>query len=459
MAVDRFAFRVAATNFAVLSRAVLAIGALHLFVLQSTPSVAESAYAFGQGGAGVWVYGYGSNANTQSEAQTAALQKCNVTSISCSIIATFRKTCFAIAVQNGSNGWAVRYGPDLPSARSSALQGCSSMGQSCFLKDSFCDFISEQETAQTALDQANREFEEYKGAWNICFAPEQTEGDAAAAIRFCDQALTYPKAAPADRDLIVRERALLQDYIQRIHNYNQYSAQRETCEQNYQEDACTAALRSPLADDNDREFLSANLGVIQEFKDNLAACKTGSASACDIALRSLAADDDDRRNLEQWRASAPFFDRTTATLAHYWNVVVWDIAFAPLSTVIATFIAALLAIVLIGVFVRQRRSKFRGFAYLTTASLDRSQPAPDRAEPQIVPSSSTSAVPDNMRAASKPVATDAIPPAPEIELSDAEPDPPKVVAPDAAAAPNAPPKLDKAAIKHALKKGRVEFEI
>ena len=308
MSVDCFAFRVAAANFAVLSRAVLAVGVLHLFVFQPTPSLAEAAYAFGQGEFGAWVGGSGRNYATQNEAQVAAMQQCMGRGIVCSIIATFRKTCFAIAVQDLSNGWAVRYGPDIPSASRSALQGCAGMGQSCTVKDTFCDTISEQEIQQAAIDQANRAFQEYQREWNECFAATQTEVDAAAAIASCNQALTFPNAVPADRDRIVRQRALLQDRIQQIHDYDAYYAQQEACA-DYHEDACTAALRSPLADDDDRALMRANLTLAQRFKDDVAACRSGSASACDAALMSSVARDNDRRFLEQWRAATPLFDR------------------------------------------------------------------------------------------------------------------------------------------------------
>lgn len=429
-------------------------------VLQPTPSLAEAAYAFGQGEFGAWVSGYGNNYTSQNAAQIAAMEKCINRGIVCSIIANFRKTCFAIAVQDLGNGWAVRYGADIPTASRSALQGCASMGMSCSVRDTFCDSVSEQELQQAAIDQANRALQEYQREWNECFAATGTEVDAAAAIGSCNQALSFPNAVPADRDNLVRQRAVLQGRIQQIHEqnlraeqqrrkdeadkqaYDQYYALQEACEQ-FHEDACTAALRSPLADDDDRAQMRTNLALAQRFKDDLAACRNGSASACDIALMSPVAGDNDRRYLEQWRAAASPFNKAIAAIGHYWGVLQFLIAFTPPSTLIATTVAAVLAFVLIGVLMWQRRRKFRRTPSAIADSLSNLQPEPDRPQPEIVPPAPETAASEVAHAPVSPAADVA----PALSTAPAT---------DVVAAPAVPSKLDKSAIKQALTASRVD---
>lgn len=467
MSVDGFARRFRAANVATLRGAVVAVGVLPLFLLQSTPSLAESAYAFGQGQDGAWVSAYGSNYTTQSEAEAAAMQKCMGRGIACSIIASFRKTCFAIAVQDFGNGWAVRYGPDLPSANRSALQGCAAMGLSCSIKNGFCDTISEQELKQAALDQANREFQQYLNEWNGCFAATQSEVDAAAAIGSCNQALAFPRAEPVDRDKLVRQRAVQQDRIQQIHDqslraeqqrqkdeadkraYDQYYAQQEACERDYKKDACTAALRSPLADDDEREVMRGVLADLQHIKDDFAACKNGSVIACDTALVSRAVSDNDRRNLEQWREAASLFAKVAAAIVYSWTVVRFAIALIPLSTTIVTAVALLLALVLLGILLRRRRANQQPIVS-HSADPPSSQPAPARESapdhPSPAPTVAKQQAPKQdttaLEATIQEIATR--------ELADPA---------SAADRPTTVPKIDKAAIKRSLITKRVEFEL
>jgi hypothetical protein len=85
------------------SRAGLGLLLLYLVALQPSRSFSEGAVAFGQWGNGAWAYGSGYNKRTQSEAQAAAMNNCNQRGYNCAVRSSFRKTCFAIAVQDTNN--------------------------------------------------------------------------------------------------------------------------------------------------------------------------------------------------------------------------------------------------------------------------------------------------------------------------------------------------------------------
>ncbi len=138
---------------------------IFVVALQPSKSFSEAAFAFGQWGNGGWTYGSAYNHRTQSEAQIAAMNTCNQGGYNCAIRGNFRKTCFAIAVQDNSNGWSTGIHSDPDVANRQALMGCARMGLSCTTREEFCDNVSEAEVR--AAEQA--EYEQYVPALEILF--------------------------------------------------------------------------------------------------------------------------------------------------------------------------------------------------------------------------------------------------------------------------------------------------
>jgi hypothetical protein len=108
---------------------------------------AEGAYAYGQGHNGAWSGGSAYNYSTAQEAIDSATQRCEQRGIPCQLVTQVQSTCFAVAVQNGNNGWGWATRGDLSDARREALQSCQRNGLECSISEAFCDAVIEQQKA------------------------------------------------------------------------------------------------------------------------------------------------------------------------------------------------------------------------------------------------------------------------------------------------------------------------
>ena len=106
---------------------------------------AEGAYAFGQGQDGAWSGGSAYNYTTSQEATNRATQRCQERGISCELLTQVQNTCFAIAVQNGNNGYGWVTRSDMSVARREALASCQTHGITCAVAEAFCDTVVEQQ--------------------------------------------------------------------------------------------------------------------------------------------------------------------------------------------------------------------------------------------------------------------------------------------------------------------------
>lgn len=163
-----------------------------LLVAEPTPLFAEAAIAFGQWDGG-WASGISSDNRTQADAQNGAMNACNSKGFNCGIRLNFSNACGALAVQVGSNGYAVASRPDEYSARQSALATCVRMGLACEIKAARCDSVSE------AAIQA-QEYQTFLSIWRACFA---------GAVASCDNALAYPNLSSEDRTRLINQRAAI----------------------------------------------------------------------------------------------------------------------------------------------------------------------------------------------------------------------------------------------------------
>jgi hypothetical protein len=112
-------------------------------LMQPTAAHSEAAFAIGQRGDGLgWAYSY--NVPTKADAERNALIKCRRENDNCSIILTFRNTCFAFAVQDTGKGWGTDLGIDLSSVRFGAQLRCASTESSCSIRDELCDSVVER---------------------------------------------------------------------------------------------------------------------------------------------------------------------------------------------------------------------------------------------------------------------------------------------------------------------------
>jgi hypothetical protein len=112
--------------------------------------------------------------------------------------------CFAIAVQDGNNGWSTGIDSNPDGANRQALLGCAKMGFSCTIREEFCDSVSEVEIQ--AAEQA--EYQQYVQNWNVCFGRVAT-GSFNEQINYCDYALTFPRANQNDRSELLKQRGSL----------------------------------------------------------------------------------------------------------------------------------------------------------------------------------------------------------------------------------------------------------
>jgi Domain of unknown function (DUF4189) len=186
-------------------RSIVGLVLVTLVALHPTNSLSEAAYAFGQWGNGAWAYGSGYNYQTQSEAQASAMNLCNQRGYNCAVRGSFRKMCFAIAVQDNNNGFhaAQHYDPNV--ANRQALIGCARMGQSCSIREEFCDSVSEADVR--AAEQA--EYQQYVQNWHFCFGNTPIAGGPTKQIEYCDYALGFSRASPDDRGKLVNQRSAL----------------------------------------------------------------------------------------------------------------------------------------------------------------------------------------------------------------------------------------------------------
>jgi Domain of unknown function (DUF4189) len=183
---------------------------LFLIALQPSKSFSEAAFAFGQWGNGGWAYGSAYNHRTQSEAQIAAMNACNQRGYNCAIRGSFRKTCFAIAVQDSNNGWGTGTHGDRDVANRQALLGCARMGLSCAIREEFCDNVSEAEIREA--EQA--EYRQYLQLWDVCYG--KVAGNSVDhQITGCDYALLSPRASQTDRNNLLNRRGMLVDFKNR----------------------------------------------------------------------------------------------------------------------------------------------------------------------------------------------------------------------------------------------------
>jgi Domain of unknown function (DUF4189) len=81
------------------------------------------------------------------------MNNCNELGPNCEIRGDYRKTCVAVAVQDGNNGWWTGVNVNMDLARQQALLGCARMGPACTIRGEFCDTGNEPETL--AADKAN----------------------------------------------------------------------------------------------------------------------------------------------------------------------------------------------------------------------------------------------------------------------------------------------------------------
>jgi hypothetical protein len=106
-------------------------------------ALAAGAVAFGQKpGPSGWSLGFANNHATSEDAQGLAMSRCQSRKEAgdyCKIIATINGRCFAIAVQEGSNGYGWTTAATLPEAQERAIERCEKWGKSCSLRESFCD--------------------------------------------------------------------------------------------------------------------------------------------------------------------------------------------------------------------------------------------------------------------------------------------------------------------------------
>jgi Domain of unknown function (DUF4189) len=127
------------------------IGARHLFILAGLISqfagadsaFAAGAFAFGQRpGPTGWSSGSAYNHKTSQDAQSTAMSRCQSRKEAgtyCQLIATINGRCFAIAVQDSSNGYGWNTAETKPEAERQAMSRCSGYGKSCTITESFCD--------------------------------------------------------------------------------------------------------------------------------------------------------------------------------------------------------------------------------------------------------------------------------------------------------------------------------
>ncbi len=142
------------------------IGARHLFILALLPQLiasgdfafAAGAFAFGQKpGPTGWSSGSAYNYKTPEDAANSAMSRCRSRSEAgsyCKILATINGRCFAIAVQDSSNGYGWNTASSVEEAQRLAMNRCTGYGKSCPTRDSFCATTTRSTTTPPAAAPA-----------------------------------------------------------------------------------------------------------------------------------------------------------------------------------------------------------------------------------------------------------------------------------------------------------------
>jgi hypothetical protein len=180
-----------------------------LVLIRPSVSLAEASLAFGQWGNGGFAWSAPYNYRTQAEAQAAAMNGCNARGYNCSVRVSFRNVCFALAIQNGGNGFAWSTRPNVATAQADALARCNSSNVSCSIQSSYCDNVSEEATRaaeQESARQQSADYQKYAGHWQQCFLGG---GDGTAQSLACNLALNYPRASYEDRTKLLQRRDVL----------------------------------------------------------------------------------------------------------------------------------------------------------------------------------------------------------------------------------------------------------
>lgn len=266
-----------------------------------SPARAEGAFAFGQHGIGGWGANISQNYPTQADAEIAALQGCNTRSPNCMVRFSFRKTCFAFAVQNSGNGWGTGTGSTPTEAQRYAMEKCQSYGMACSIRGAVCDQVSEEEeraAAELRAAEKLRAAEEERAAEQrraaVLLAEVQkyyrdarecqsgaSLSEAARILAACDAALASGNMPNEHRPVLLARRNSLGSLIEKERVYrNDY----KSCTEQYDIAKCDSANASPIASGVDTVMIAASRAIAEIFAAQFSLCKSGSALACDRAM-------------------------------------------------------------------------------------------------------------------------------------------------------------------------------
>lgn len=216
-----------------------------------------------------------------------------------------------------------------------------------------------------------------------------------------------------------------------------YAAAVEGC-RSFAASSCDQALASPALIAADRADLMARRIAAERFAADRAACRDGSSAACDAALASPAATDGDRVQLGVWRAEASPYQRAVSVVTTYGAAALTaaqnlptTIAELPASTQILAVVATLLAMVLVVVAVRSRRSVS---VVPEAAAAAPTEPAPAVSNPPVEPVAERATEPALEAQGTAPPIAPAVEPAIDVAA-----EPPRPTASEPAAAPAPPP--------------------
>ena len=222
-------------------------------------------------------------------------------------------------------------------------------------------------------------------------AEEQAQARLDAVIAETEAEKTRLRDLRAENDLNeikLRDWQRLRDQEQqRLAELGAFSAQRDACRK-FDIAACATALRSPHASAQDAIDLQTWRGVALKFRADLDACRTGSMAACDTAIASPALADGQRHQLEQWRSAASPFNRALVLFSGYAGIVataatdaITTIRNLPTSTHVTGGLAAVLALALAGMGLRNRRASSAASTKVETAVPSGPEPGIADSEP------------------------------------------------------------------------------
>ena len=166
-----------------MSARVRIIGFIGLLIIWASEAMGEAAIAFSQAAAGGAAWGNSYNQKTPEEADNAAMRACQAQrqGTNCQTVANFRKTCGALAVQSGRNGWAVRYDANSARARQAAQNACVAMGLPCQVRVAVCDTVMEVVTTMICTQPVFAETRKLNSAID---GTSQKTNEVAAAINY-----------------------------------------------------------------------------------------------------------------------------------------------------------------------------------------------------------------------------------------------------------------------------------